>query len=92
MMRRLLRRRPADRLATDAALAQRPVSATVAADLAVRDTAIAARALVSDVVSKDEALHRLAEATWAADHTHWPDGRVVTPAQKSAAADVLRAL
>lgn len=77
--------------ATDATIATKASTTTVAADFVTRDTAIAARALTTDVTELSEQQAAIDEARWVLDHLAWPDGRPITPAEKSAAADILRA-
>ena len=95
-MRRLLKRRVADDLDTQAALTVRALTADVNAGLAARplttavDAALAVRALAADVEAQQERQARIEDARWALENTYWPDGREVTPTEKSAALHTLQ--
>lgn len=67
-------------------------NAALAASLVEKDAQIATLQAENAALKADlETRAQVDEARWVLEHFAWPDGRPITPAEKSAAADVLRA-
>lgn len=62
------------------------------ADGAAKDVTIAALQAENAALKADlERRAQVDEARWVLDKTHWTDGRLITPAEKAAAAAILNA-
>lgn len=69
-----------------------PALAALEADNAVKAAQITVLQAENAALTADlERRARVDEARWAFDHLAWPDGRPISPAEKSAAVDVLEA-